>query len=121
MDPQWIFYSLYKQPKNHVGTKLPKKERWTHISIEKGGFGHLCGSINGSTLPKKEILMACITNSKTILKQNFQKRKFLMGPTLPKKRNFDGLHKQLKNLFGIKITKKGNFNRTHITESRKYS
>jgi hypothetical protein len=30
------------------------------------------------------------------------------GTHITKKGNFDGLHKQLKNHFGIKITKKGN-------------
>ena len=58
----------------------------------KSRFGCCCGSIDGPTLLKKEILMACITNSKIILEQNFQKREYLMGPTFPKKEKIFMVH-----------------------------
>ena len=79
--------SLCKQSKNNFGIKLLKREKGP-TSLMKIRLSCCCGSINGPTLLKKEILMACITNPKIILKQNFQKKKYLMGPTLLKKEIF---------------------------------
>ena len=85
--PIMYFYSLCKQSKNNFGIKLLKKAKGPTSPI-KSRLGCYCGSIDGPTLLKRKILMACITNPKITLKQNFQKKKYLMEPTLLKKEFF---------------------------------
>jgi hypothetical protein len=73
MDPQWIFYGLHKQLKNHFGIKLLKKERWTHIT-KKGNFDGMHNQL------------------KNHFGTEFLKKEIFDGTHIAKKGNFDGLH-----------------------------
>jgi len=72
------------------------------------------GNLMVPRFPKKEILMAYVSNTETTLEGYFQKRKFdglckqIMWLS-KKKGNFDGLHKCSKNHFGTIISFFGNF------------
>jgi hypothetical protein len=50
--------------------------------------------------------MAYISNSKTILEHYFQKRKYLMGPTLPKKEILMAYISDPKVILELKLPKK---------------
>jgi hypothetical protein len=52
--------------------------------------------------------MAYISNYRVHPGRNLPKKEILMGPTIPKKEVFDGLHKQCGKSFWNGISKKGN-------------